>query len=824
MGKAIKITFTTTGFTYDVYTGPSESGPYTSYAIGVTGSSIVVSGTTISSFTGKTIYVKVNCLHCKDEIFPVKLMQDPLRLTGYTTNVTCPDNAESSTDYENNGTLRIYTGSGLPHPTSGYTFYITGPDSYSYTTTGTSITDLSSLSGGIYTVNAFDYMSGTTGNASFTVPERSGFGDNPGVITKPTCVGGADGSITLTYSGGAYTDVPLPSPPYVFEWYNGSTLITGATGSTLSSLSAGTYKSKVYIKNTVCYDEITYTVADPEVCNPPLNVSATLVNIVQPTPTPTETPTPTPTEVTVTLKYHGTLEPTGSLDCNSGTDIQVVMNSANFCTATTYNSSYFTSLGTGTFWISYNAKYRQIFHTSSSQSATQSGNCKDCVGVTPTYYWYALGDCQNMRYTYTQVTNTGMGIITIPGLCGLPSEMDYSDPAHTAYYFDTSNPCGFGTGYTGTYNARSSTQLTEGDVYTISGVCYSVIELNSEPPTWTIDMDGRTKETGANPCFDCQPPFTGFTYYSYSGVTCDNVPDEIIVYDISPYVLNNDPLAIRSPQIGQKFLYHAYDANGTLVNPGNSCVTITGYIGEFVGPKVVVPLPGGNPGTTYSVPVGPILTGGGEITNCNQCIPHWNITTERCDGQVDFIGYPIWSTTKPAINSVIETNANDGVCRKVTEVFPIKFIPYLGGFIGSMHTQIYYVSSSYADCPICISGGTGTGDTGNIGSISGTSTANQSTYSECSYPNTGTYYNEYSENVTVTFYDTNGNPATPNGVVKFSSDGGQFNVINVTVTTYSLGTFTWRDATVCTTADRIVGRIKINDVSFFTWTAGIGQS
>ncbi len=323
--------------------------------------------------------------------------------------------------------------------------------------------------------------------------------------------------------------------------------------------------------------------------------------------------------------------------------------------------------------------------------------------ITPTpdttvYYWYALGDCSDMRYTYTQVTNTGMGIINIPGLCGLPSAMDYSDPAHTAYYFDTSNPCGFGTGYTGVYNARSSTQLTEGDVYTISGTCYSIIELNSEPPTWTINMDGRTKETGDNPCFDCQPPFTGFTYYTYSGVTCGN-NDQIIVYDISPYVLNS-----ISPQIGQLYLYHEYDVSGTLVNPGNRCVEITGYIGEFVGPKVVVPLPGAISGSTYSVPVGPILTGGGEINDCTECIPHWNITTVRCDGQIDLIGYPIFGTTKPAIDSVIKTNANDGICRKVTEVFPLKFIPYLGGYIGNMHTQIYYVSSSYDDCPTCTSG------------------------------------------------------------------------------------------------------------------------
>jgi hypothetical protein len=309
---------------------------------------------------------------------------------------------------------------------------------------------------------------------------------------------------------------------------------------------------------------------------------------------------------------------------------------------------------------------------------------------TTVYYWYALGDCQDMRYTYTEISNSGAGIARFDGLCGLPRELVSSNPGQTAYYWDTSDPCGFGVNYSGVYNARSSTQLTEGDVYTIDGVCYSVIQLNSEPPTWTIDMDGRTKETGSNPCFDCQPPFTGFTYFSYSGITCDN--DEIIIYST----------ALLGPEIGQLFLYHEYDINGTLINPGNSCVEVTGYIGEFVGPKVVVPLPGGNPGTTYSVPVGPILTGGGEIDDCTECIPHWRITTVRCDGDLtDTIGYPIWSTTKPAINSVIKTNANDGVCRKVTEVFPLKQIPFLGGYTGNMHTQIYYVSSSYNDCDNC---------------------------------------------------------------------------------------------------------------------------
>jgi hypothetical protein len=535
-----------------------------------------------------------------------------------------------------------------------------------------------------------------------------------------------------------------------------------------------------------------------------------------PTPTPTSTsipPTPTPTSTpvstTITVKYHGAVEPSGNLACNIGTDIQVVMDSVVFCDATTYVSSDFNSIGTGTFWISYNAKYRQIYH-GSGNSATQSGECKDCLGVEPTYYWYALGDCQDMRYSYIQVTNTGAGIVRIgtpeEPLCGLPSAMDYSDPAHTAYYWDTSDPCGFGVNYSGVYNARSSIQLTEGDVYTISGVCYSVIQLNSEPPTWTIDMDGRTKETGSNPCFDCQPPFTGFTYFSYSGITCDD--DEIIVYST----------ALLGPEIGQLFLYHEYDINGTLINPGNSCVEVTGYIGEFVGPKVVVPLPGGNPGTTYSVPVGPILTGGGEIDDCSECNPHWNIVTVRCDGDLtDTIGSPIFGTTKPEINQVITTNANDGICRKVTSVFPLKFIPYLGGDIYNMHTQIYYVDTLYIDCPTCVSEGAGIGETsGNVTGITATMGQTQGGNDFCQNEQP---YTSYSAPVTFTFNGTSG-PVTPDTTVEYSTNGSSYTTWIPTGSTF-VETMNYSDLVPCGGALQIDNiRIKVNGIRLIDYDLG----
>ena len=638
MGKAVKITFATTGFTYDVYTGPSESGPFTSYAIGVTGSSIVVSGTTISSFTGKTIYVKVNCPHCKDEIFPVKLMQDPLRLTGYTTNVTCPDNAESSTDYENNGTLRIYTGSGLPHPTSGYTFYITGPDSYLYTTTGTSITDLSSLSGGVYTVNAFDYMSGTTGNASFTVPERSGFGDNPGVITKPTCVGGADGSITLTYSGGGGVGYTLPSPPYVFEWYNGSTLITGTTGSTLSGLSAGTYKSRVYIKNTVCYDEILYTVTDPEICNPPTINSAVLVDVAQPIPTPTPTSTPTPTI---------TVEP-------SNTDL---------------------------------------------------------------YYYYALGDCTEMGYSTTSITNTGFGIIRIDGLCSSNIGNTLADPAHTSYYTDYNDPCGFASGYTYSYYGKSlktNAHIPEGSVFNINGKCLSVVYIaDAYVPAQvsTYNLDGLTPEPGDNPCNTCQPPFTGITWnwYMFGATRCDN-QSHILVYSIFPYVYDATPYGVdpifgfpelTTLQTGLTYAMVTYNSSGQVIDDGY-CATITSYYGAFTGQTVQVPIqPLTDPVLYTNLPVGVQAVNGEYLNNCTGGCPalYYGNSTEKCGGIYELSDDPIWSTTKLNAGDIIKDDNGD--CRKVLYPGTFKQIKYKGYWQSEIISMVGSVYGTNNNCSSC---------------------------------------------------------------------------------------------------------------------------
>jgi hypothetical protein len=101
-----------------------------------------------------------------------------------------------------------------------------------------------------------------------------------------------------------------------------------------------------------------------------------------PTPTPTSTPTVTP-QPSFNVKFN-TSQPSGYLACNSGTDITVYGNSSDFCSVTTFTSSYFTSLGQNTFWLSNGSSYVQIFHFSGQNTATRSQACQACDNNAPT--------------------------------------------------------------------------------------------------------------------------------------------------------------------------------------------------------------------------------------------------------------------------------------------------------------------------------------------------------------------------------------------------------------------------------------------------------
>ena len=386
-----------------------------------------------------------------------------------------------------------------------------------------------------------------------------------------------------------------------------------------------------------------------------------------PTPTITGTPTitiistPTPTEVTITVKYHGAVEPVGNFACNTGTDIQVVMDNTVFCNAQTYVSTYFNSIGTGTFWISYNGKYRQIYH-GSGNSATQSGTCKDCVGVEPTYYYYAMGDCNDMRYAGTETTIFGFGPPVVTPVCMTSAQVTqwYSTAnfAQQTLSIDYDDPCAFGEGYSGVTVGRSTTQLTEGTVYLVSGQCLSVISINAEyVGQWGVDLDGKTPITGDNPCGACDPPFTGYTLTGYSGVTCDTGENIIAVTILGALV------------VGKVYGIQLY--SGATPMGDARCMTINANLGA----QLTLTDPVNNPYSGYQVTDGgpfalgqPMFQGYADCPACNSVPKKYKIDGVRCDNAS--FSVTVWSDTLPSIGINDTFRVNDSFlsifCWKVT--------------------------------------------------------------------------------------------------------------------------------------------------------------
>jgi hypothetical protein len=438
---------------------------------------------------------------------------------------------------------------------------------------------------------------------------------------------------------------------------SGTPFITGAT---LLSLSSGTLAP-----DGTTHIKIKSTGAGCNFETAPISIS----NIPTPTPTPTPTatptatPTPTPVSTTITVKYHGAVEPSGNLACNIGTDIQVVMDSAIFCNAETYISSYFTSIGTGTFWISYNGKYRQIYH-GSGNSAIQSGTCKDCVGVEPTYYYYAMGDCNDMRYAGTQTTIFGFGAPQVLPVCMTSAQITqwYSTAnfAQQTLNIDYDDPCAFGEGYSGVTVGRSSTELTEGTVYLVNNQCLSVISVNEEyVGEWEVDLDNKTPIGGSNPCGACDPPFTGYTLTGYSGVTCDTGENILAVTIFGNLV------------VGNEYGIQLYSGN-TLAGDAR-CMTINANL----GPQLTITDPETNPYSGYHISdAGPVIlgqnfTGYTDCGSCNAIPKKYKIDGVRCDNANASV--TVWSSTLPTIgiNDTFRVNDPFGIisttyCWKVT--------------------------------------------------------------------------------------------------------------------------------------------------------------
>jgi len=532
-----------------------------------------------------------------------------------------------------------------------------------------------------------------------------------------------------------------------------------------------------------------------------------------PTPTATSTPTPTPTSTsvstTITVKYHGAVEPSGNLACNTGTDIQVVMDSTIFCNAETYVSSYFTSIGTGTFWISYNAKYRQIYH-GSGNSATQSGECKDCLGVEPTYYYYAMGDCTDMKYSGTERTVFGFDAPSVLPVCMNETQIsqwyETANWAQQTLSIDYNNPCGFGDSYVSTIIARSSTEIAEKTVFNINNQCLSVVSVDSEYVSGdAVDLDEETSiGIGWDACSTCFPPFTGFTLGVYSGTTCDTGENVIAT---SIFGLQSKLPAIYGLQ------YH--DKDGNLAGEP-FCANITTYIGTQNVPNDPQEFEPGN----SIVATGPIslipsqnFTGYTSCGTCNALPKKYYIAGERCDDPQ--YSTQVWSATLPTIQTgntfTIDYPGLTSYCWRATQVDTIKTFAFNDLGIG--------IASTGCDC----NGDNGGGDI-NVDNIVASSTESSNTGSECQSPQNAQYTETTITEMELIFRDSSNNPVTPNNTVEYRAGGAW---IPLTVTgssiTFSV-TLTYGDRTDCdgggTYAD--VLEVKVGTVTILTYTAGEG--
>jgi len=442
---------------------------------------------------------------------------------------------------------------------------------------------------------------------------------------------------------------------------------------------------------------------------------------------------------------------------------------------------------------------------------------------TNLYYYYRLGDCQYMGYTTQQITNTGFGIIRITGLCSSYITDMLSDPAHTSYYTDYNDPCGFSSGYTYTVFGKSSkpNHIPEGTVFTIGDQCLSVVWIEEQylPASISlISLDGLTPEPGDNPCNTCQPPFTGLTFnwYVYGATRCDDPTDNILVYSWLPYTYDEIPYSLNtfglpdlsSLQTGLTYSMVTYNELGEVVDDGY-CATITSYYGAFTGQTVQVPiLPLTDPVLYKNLPVGAQAVEGHYSNNCGSCSPlYYGNSTQKCGSAYELSDDPIWSTVK--LNTGDTILDDNGVCRKVLYPGNFKDTKYKGFYQSEIISMVGSVYTNNCDCTANYSG-----NTGNVTGI--TATAGQSQGGN-DYCQNGQPYSSSSAAVTFTFNGTSG-PVTPDTIVEYSTNGSSYTTWTPTGSTF-VQTMTYSDLEPCggsIQTDNI--KIKVNNVLLIDYT------
>jgi hypothetical protein len=413
-----------------------------------------------------------------------------------------------------------------------------------------------------------------------------------------------------------------------------------------------------------------------------------------------------------------------------------------------------------------------------------------------------------MRYVYTSYTATGFSpIIVVPG-CDTLSQiglMSVENAAHTSYALSNPlDPCGFGTGYTGSAIARSSVEIPEGTVYNVGGACLSVIAVETQYVTGTtINLDGQTPVgIGDEACASCSPPFTGFTIMGYSGVTCDT-QESIIAYSaLGGFTLGN--------------VYGIQLFSGGTVQGDARCMTLNANL----GPQFTIVDPETEAISGYQITdTGPIqipVTFSG-YSNCGACEGvanegKYQIDAERCDDPQYSV--TLWSDTAPTVvsgNTIQISGPLSAYCWRVT--LANQFKSTVGVDLG------YTITSTGCNC----NGDNGGGNV-NIDNVVFAPSASTNTGGECQSP-MGEFYTETtSTEMELTFRDSSNNPVTPNGAVEYRVSGGNWQSLSVTGSTVTFSvTLINGDNTNCIGGMGVYADtldIKVGTITVGTYTAG----
>ena len=419
------------------------------------------------------------------------------------------------------------------------------------------------------------------------------------------------------------------------------------------------------------------------------------------------------------------------------------------------------------------------------------------------YYYYALGDCNDMRYSYTAITITGFSApIQIPGCATLTEigTLSMQNPATTSIVLsDPLDPCGFGESYSGVAIGRSTSSLTEGTVYLVGDQCLSIIAVETQyVESWSVNLDGISPIAGDNPCGACDPPFTGFQISGFSGTTCDT-GENIIAYSlITPGVLGN--------------VYGIQMYSGGTAVGSAKCATLTTNLGV----QFVITDPETEGITGYGISdLGPfelgqpMFQGYEDCATCEGVEQKYMIVGERCDttGSVT-----IWSDTPPTVVSgdTISVNIFGTIaCFLVTQADQFTSVVY--NDIGNT------IVETGCDC-----NGNSGGANVNVASIVAAPMDSSSTYSECQ-GSMGQYYNEYYEyDIELIFKDSSNNSVIPNQPVEYRINGGSWVPTTANSTTIVISTtLTYYDNTACgggPYADTL--DVKVGTITVLNYTAG----